>query len=68
MFKARYAKQLEKDASLEEVIQFMNELSEKLHNTSLRQSGIDPHDTRGGYDLSDRPLWTREGGGKRPNY
>lgn len=52
MFNARYAKQLPKDASLEEVIEFMNELSVKIHNTSLRQSGIDPYEEPKPYDLS----------------
>jgi len=68
MFNSREPKKLNESATLEEAIRFMNELSVKLHNLSLRQSGIDPDDIPSPYDLSKGARWTQEGGPKRPNY
>lgn len=50
MFKKQY-KELDKSASLEEVIEFMNELSEKIYHNKLRTHDIDPHEQRSAYDL-----------------
>ena len=51
MFKKQY-KELDKSASLEEVIEFMNELSKKIYENRLRTHGIVPNEERSAYDLS----------------
>ncbi len=52
MFKNKMYEQLDKSASLEEVIEFVNRLSELMHHRKLESMGIDPHEHRHPYDLS----------------
>ena len=51
MFNKKMYNELDKSASLEEIIEFVNELSKLIHHRKLESLGINPNEHRNAYDL-----------------
>lgn len=52
MFNKKMYNELDKSASLEEIIEFVNELSKLIHHRKLESMGINPHENHNPYDLN----------------